>query len=57
MSSNTERRNQARYSFRERFNEFVIRDGQREMATCDDRKDAEDIVDALNLLWKTEGKR
>ena len=46
-----------RYSFRERFGEFSIRDGSREMATCDNRKDTEDIVDALELLWKTEGKR
>lgn len=46
-----------RYSYRERFGEFSIRDGQREMAVCSDKQDAKDIVDALELLWKTEGKR
>ena len=47
-----------RYVFRERFSEFVIfDDGKREMATCNDRKDAEDIVDALNMLYEIEGER
>ena len=54
-----------RYLYRERYGEFVVFDWKpsginntrREIATCNRQDDAQDIVDALNLLFEKEGKK